>query len=260
MKPNQRRAGLSWFPPRRAESILRSGLPKMGPTVPLGDNFRCPETRVLAPTTCDGLRNQRCPSRNPWPADKRTTPLRSPSHWRNVTRRSPFEKNTGKRNLRGPGVASRLQLCGIASTAHPPVCTSRRENAFVATGCFNIYSAVSDWCCAQFSQMFVSLFTGFRWQRRAQCELIQIDWRVAAIICLPPPPTSLLLPHGLLLTDPAPFLTRGAVLGMVISALRAAQRPFVCIDRCSASQPISQAGIIIYSYRLNSTAQNAVGL
>lgn len=187
MKPNQRRAGLSWFPPRRAESILRSGLPKMGPTVPLGDNFRCPETRVLAPTTCDGLRNQRCPSRNPWPADKRTTPLRSPSHWRNVTRRSPFEKNTGKRNLRGPGVASRLQLCGIASTAHPPVCTSRRENAFVATGCFNIYSAVSDWCCAQFSQMFVSLFTGFRWQRRAQCELIQIDWRVAAIICLPPP-------------------------------------------------------------------------
>lgn len=93
----------------------------------------------------------------------------------------------------------------------------------------------------------------FCWRCRAQCALIQIEWKVAAVPIQPPPPSS--APGLLSNTDPAPFLTRGAVLGMVISALRAAQRPFVCIDRCSASQPISQAGIIIYSCRLNSTAR-----
>lgn len=156
-----------------------SGSPKMGPTVPLGDNSGVPKhaswlrLHVTACGTSDALQEIH---------DQQIKDDSSPVP---VTLEKlvvlPFEKNTGKRNLRGPGVASRLQLCRIASTAHPPVCTSRRENAFVTSGCFNIYSAVSERCCAEISQMFVSLFTGFFWRRRAQCELIQIDWRVAAI-------------------------------------------------------------------------------
>ena len=77
------------------------------------------------------------------------------------TRREREKTILGKRNSRGPGAARRLQLCGIASAEHPPVCTSRRENASTARGCFNIYSAASDWCAAESSQMLVSLSRRF---------------------------------------------------------------------------------------------------
>lgn len=133
----------------------------MGPTLPLGDNSGVPKhaswflQHVTACETTDALQEIH-DHKGQLHSDLLTS--------EKCDSASPFVKKTywENHNLKGPGVASlRLQLCGIASTAHLPVCTSRRENAFVATGCFNIYSAVSDWCCAEYSQMCVSLSQGF---------------------------------------------------------------------------------------------------
>lgn len=166
------------FEPRSSEEGYghpESGFHKMGPTVPLGN--------------IEVSRSTRLGSYNVWRPAKPAMPFKKPitgGTTRGRFSRDPLHvgatgallsrKNAGKRKLKGPGVARNPQLWGIAATAHPPLCTSRRENAFVATGAFNIYSAVSGWCRAESSQMFGSLSTGFCWRREAQCELIQIDW------------------------------------------------------------------------------------
>lgn len=164
MKPSQRRVRWSLFPPGRAECILRAARLKWDRRCLLEiiqvSQKHAPWLlqHVTACETSDALQEI-----HDQQIKDDSFPI--PSHRTSVNSASPFrekkKKNTGKRNLKGPGVASRLQLCGIASTAHPPVCTSRRENAFVATGCFNIHGAVSDWCCAESSQMFVSLSRAF---------------------------------------------------------------------------------------------------
>lgn len=134
---------------------------------------------------------------------------------------------------------------------------SPEKTPFVATGCFQIYSArMSDWCCAQFGQMLVSLSPATQGSVR-----VNPDWLKGCCRRMTPAlPSHHHLFSGCLrtipsTTDPAPFLSRGVVLGMVISALRAAQRLFVCVDRCSASQLITEEGIIIYSWTLNSKVQ-----
>lgn len=193
---------------------------------------------------------------------QRTTPLRSP-HIGDVAYNSASLFREKKKILENASRRVPLWLRGCSCAGSPLYCASAclhlQKRKRLWSDRLLYYLQRCEWLLLCWIQPDVRIaFTGFCWTTQGSVRL-NPDWLKGCCHNMRPPLPSP-APGLLSTTDPAPFLTRGAVLGMVISALRVAQRPFVCIDRCGASQPISQAGIIIYSCKLDSTARNAVGL